>query len=444
MKAVGIIAEYNPFHNGHKYQIEQARRMTDADYVIVVMSGSFVQRGTPAWTDKYLRTQIALECGADMVFELPTAYATASAKDFAFGGVSLLQGLGFVDTLCFGSECGDIHALWNAAQFLADPGEAFETMIRELVGKGLSYPAARAQAYAMHAPTDDIAHPQGTNMDGTLNDMTHPQHIDMDSTPDNSSTASSLLQSPNNILGIEYLLALKQLHSKIIPVTIARKDHGYHETTAKNKYLSATGIRDYFLTQGKIPVDYLPAEAVNILQAARNHYPVTLDDFSEMLYYRLSTCSPEDMTRCADVSDALAARIYNLLPKYKTASDFIELLKTKQYTHSRISRALLHLLLHTTGEQTKLPVSYGNLLGFRGSASGLLRQVNDFPIITKKADALCQFHKLTEASAKHAISLWNTDLLADNLYRQCLLHKTGCALPDCYHAPLIIPRYPLC
>ena len=117
------------------------------------------------------------------------------------------------------------------------------------------------------------------------------------------------------------------------------------------------------------------------------------------------------------------------------------MLKTKQYTHSRISRALLHLLLHTTGEQTKLPVSYGNLLGFRGSASGLLRQVNDFPIITKK---LCQFHKLTEASAKHAISLWNTDLLADNLYRQCLLHKTGCALPDCYHAPLIIPRYPLC
>ena len=375
MKAVGIIAEYNPFHNGHKYQIEQARRMTDADYVIVVMSGSFVQRGTPAWTDKYLRTQIALECGADMVFELPTAYATASAKDFAFGGVSLLQGLGFVDTLCFGSECGDIHALWNAAQFLADPGEAFETTIRELVGKGLSYPAARAQAYAMHAPTDDIAHPQGTNMDGTLNDMTHPQHIDMDSTPDNSSTASSLLQSPNNILGIEYLLALKQLHSKIIPVTIARKDHGYHETTAKDKYLSATGIRDYFLTQGKIPVDYLPAEAVNILQAARNHYPVTLDDFSEMLYYRLSTCSPEDMTRCADVSDALAARIHNLLPKYKTASNFIELLKTKQYTHSRISRALLHLLLHTTGEQTKLPVSYGNLTWFsrlcqRTAASG--------------------------------------------------------------------------
>lgn len=400
MKAVGIIAEYNPFHNGHKYQIEQARRMTDADYVIVVMSGSFVQRGTPAWTDKYLRTQIALECGADMVFELPTAYATASAKDFAFGGVSLLQGLGFVDTLCFGSECGDIHALWNAAQFLANPGEAFETTIRELVGKGLSYPAARAQAYAMHAPTDDIAHPhhtnrngtlddvahpQGTNMDGTLNDIAHPQHIDMDSTPDNGSTASYLLQSPNNILGIEYLLALKQLHSKIIPVTIARKDHGYHETTAKDKYLSATGIRDYFLTQGKIPVDYLPAEAVNILQAARNHYPVTLDDFSEMLYYRLSTCSPEDMTRCADVSDALAARIHNLLPKYKTASDFIELLKTKQYTHSRISRALLHLLLHTTGEQTKLPVSYGNLLGFRGSASGLLRQVNDFPIITKKS-----------------------------------------------------------
>lgn len=119
-----------------------------------------------------------------------------------------MQGLGCVDTLCFGSECGDIHALWNAAQFLADPGEAFETTIRELVGKGLSYPAARAQAYAMHAPTDDIA---------------HPQHIDMDSTPDNSSTASSLLQSPNNILGIEYLLALKQLHSKIIPVTIAPK-----------------------------------------------------------------------------------------------------------------------------------------------------------------------------------------------------------------------------
>lgn len=402
MKTVGIIAEYNPFHNGHRYQIEQARNLTNADYVIVVMSGSFVQRGTPAWTDKYLRAEMALECGADMVFSLPTAYATASAETFAFGGVSLLHQLGFVDYLCFGSECGDIHALWNIANFLIKPDDSFEFAIKQLVQDGMSYPAARANAY-------------------TVATGYSPQ----------------LLEQPNNILGIEYLKALLKLHSSIEPVTLARVDHGYHVTSGKDQYLSASGIRKQYAKNHVLPISYLPSKAISLLEAEPDRFPIVADDFSTMLYYRLTTCSACELSSYADVSEALAMRIKNLLPQYTSASDFVNLLKTKQYTHSRISRALIHILLGIKPEHTRFAVPYANLLGFRGSASTLLRSVNNFTVITKKADALFQFDKLKESSAICARAHWNIDLLADDLYRQCLLQKTGYQLPDCFHSALI-------
>lgn len=402
MKTVGIIAEYNPFHNGHRYQIEQARKLTNADYVIVVMSGSFVQRGTPAWTDKYLRAQMALDGGADMVFALPTAFATASAETFAFGGVSLLHQLGFVDALCFGSECGDIEKLWEAARFLASPDQTFEDAINHLVQTGLSYPAARAKAFSTA-----------------------------------TKQSPELLEKPNNILGIEYLKALLKLHSRITPVTLSRADHGYHETMGKDKFLSASGIRAQYEQSGMLPVSYLPSTTSALLSAEHDRFPLVLDDFSTMLYYRLATCSACELSSYADVSQALAMRIQNLLPQYTNASDFVDLLKTKQYTHSRISRALTHILLGIRPEHTKSATPYADLLGFRDSASTLLRSVEDFTVITKKADALFQFNKLKEASASYARAHWNIDLLADNLYQQCLLQKTGMKLPDRYHASLI-------
>ncbi|MDO4167555.1 MAG: nucleotidyltransferase family protein [Eubacteriales bacterium] len=145
MKTVGIIAEYNPFHRGHEYQIRQIRKQTGAEHVIIVMSGDFVQRGTPAWTDKFLRTEMALAGGADLVFELPVHFSTASAEGFAQGGVSLLDSLGFVDGICFGSECGNLEALSQIAHFLVAQDARIHTKIQNRLAEGYTYPAARAE-----------------------------------------------------------------------------------------------------------------------------------------------------------------------------------------------------------------------------------------------------------------------------------------------------------
>ena len=174
MKTTGIIAEYNPFHNGHAYQIENIRRQTGADNIVIVMSGNFVQRGTPAFTDKYLRTAMALENGADFVFELPAIYATASAGLFALGGTALLESLGFIDNICFGSECGDINILNKAASMLTSNNKFPDPVINKIIKSGVSYPAAQSMAIKQHFPdcAEEIKH---------------------------------VLCQPNNILAIEYL-----------------------------------------------------------------------------------------------------------------------------------------------------------------------------------------------------------------------------------------------
>ena len=185
MKTVGIIAEYNPFHNGHAYQIAMAKKITSADYCIVVMSGDFVQRGTPAIMDKYIRAHSALESGADLVLELPVYYAASSAEYFASGAVALLDKLGVTDTLCFGSECGDIAVLSALAEALLDETPQFKKVLKQQIKSGASYPQARNHALSVTAP----------HLTGSL-------HV---------------LQSPNNILGLEYIKALKKRQSRIQP-----------------------------------------------------------------------------------------------------------------------------------------------------------------------------------------------------------------------------------
>ena len=176
MKTIGIVAEYNPFHNGHKYQIEQTKKQLGADNVVVVMSGNFVQRGGVAWTDKYLRAKMAIDCGADLVFELPVVFSCASAETFALGSVALLDSLGFVDEICFGSEEGNLEILEKISSILNS-----NDYIKELeiyLKKGISFPVAREEYLKQHMP----------------------QYRDI---------LPTLLKQPNNILGIEYIKALK-------------------------------------------------------------------------------------------------------------------------------------------------------------------------------------------------------------------------------------------
>ena len=189
MKIVGLITEYNPFHNGHLYHIEKAKEITGADSVIVVMSGNYVQRGAPAIMPKHLRAEVALEAGVDVLMELPVCYATGSAEYFAAGAISLFERLGCVDSICFGSECGDYGLLARVAHILADEPEGYRQALKDLLKSGMSFPLARQKALKDYLEDDSL---------------------------------DSVLEQPNNILGIEYIKALYQRKSPMKSYTIKR------------------------------------------------------------------------------------------------------------------------------------------------------------------------------------------------------------------------------
>lgn len=418
MQTIGIIAEYNPFHNGHLFQIEQLRKETGAQNVIVVMSGDYVQRGTPAWTDKYLRTQMALAAGADMIFELPVCFSCTSAEGFALAGVSLLSSLGFTDGICFGCECGELSILQKIADFLSNPPETFEQTIAELTAQGYSYPAAREKALYTFLPEE-----YGKNR--------------------------TLLSSPNNILAIEYLKALRTTNSSLRPIAIQRNDTGYHSGNLNGTFSSAAAIRKEY---GRNPANFLSAIAGSVpdcvhrlLQQNPNRYPVTADDFSVLLYYRLCQLSESDR-RISDMTEDIFSRIQKHMVSYTGFTDFTAQIKTKQYTYSRISRVLLHCLLniYAPDHACRSAASfapYARLLGFSREKSFLLRRESSIPIITKPADGIPQlesFYRASPAVAQTAIQMYQKDLFASGLYRQVQASLLGCSRPPEYHCHPIL------
>lgn len=404
----GIIAEYNPFHNGHAYQIEQARLLTGCDFLVVVMSGDYVQRGAPAVFDKYTRARMALACGADLVLELPVACSCASAEFFASGAVSLLDGLGCVDFLCFGSESGNLQSLMEPARILAKESPVFQEALRRGLSLGLSFPAARKEAFRACASNPDI------------------------------------LDLPNNILGIEYLKALLQRESSIKPVTIKRKGQGYHDTLLDSGFASASGIRR-FLKQEEAPLSALPAlkeslpdPVMEVLKDTLAHtLPVWEEDFSMLLRYELLRQSASDLTRYADISPDLGRRLKNCADKFSSFSEFVALVKTKDVTYTRITRALFHILLNLTGEDTRNSVAmpYARILGFRKDHSrilGLLKENSRIPIIPKAADYKTYLTPDLQP-------LFEKDLFAANLYETIAAAKQKRAfLHDLKRSPVIL------
>lgn len=399
MKTVGIIAEYNPFHKGHEYQIKQIRKQTGAEHIVVVMSGDFVQRGTPAWTDKYLRAKMALAGGADMVFELPVHFATASAEGFAHGAIHLLNSLKFIDGVCFSSECGDLDALSTIATYLNTHAGQTQEMIRDKLTKGHTYPAARAQILTEAFPRLIQKH-------------------------------AGLLTEPNNILAIEYLKAMYHQDSPMTPITITRQGAGYHETAPDQEFPSATAIRSYYARTASLPDHGIPDYVQTLLTDHSDHFPMTENDFSEMLYYKIRT-SNENALAIHDMTPELWRRIQKQLPHFQTATQFAGLLKTKQYTQTRIQRVLLHLLLDL--KPMTASAAYARLLGFRQSHSRLLRHETDIPVLTKVADSE------TLLTTETAQMQFQADLRAHDLYRYMMNQKYPTAkLPDDYHAGICI------
>ncbi len=377
----GIIAEYNPFHKGHGYQIEKVRELTGDRYVLVIMSGDFVQRGAPAIFDKYARTRMALLGGADAVLELPSCRACGSAEYFAKGAVEILDALGCVEHLCFGSESGDAAACQTLGRILAREPEEFQESLKKILKEGLSFPAARKKALTVYLEN----HSSENSQTGILEML-------------------RLLDSPNNLLGIEYCKALSLLNSQITPVTIKREGAGYHEKEISWSMPSATALRRALVgterAEASISGLLFHAQPDSVAafteELLSSQCPVTEDDFSLLLKYRLLLLTVEELAAFADVSLDLARRIRRELNHFASFSQFISLLKTREMTYTRISRALLHILLSITQEDMAEAPGYVRLLGFRKESSPLLRRLQDssrIPIVTKAADYRKQIPK---------------------------------------------------
>lgn len=411
MKIVGLIAEYNPFHNGHLYHIERAKEITGADSAIVVMSGNYVQRGAPAIMPKHLRAEVALEAGADIIFELPVCYACASAEYFAAGAVSLFEQLNCVDSVCFGSECGDYGLLERIARVAADEPEEYRTLLSEGLKKGMSFPRARQAALTEYLKDDSL---------------------------------DIVLEQPNNILGIEYIKALYKKKSPIHSYTIKRMVSGYHDTELTGTYSSASAIRK-LLSYASHSVsmeqegmfdepsmsealtrleDMVPPSCIRTLEDThRSRYPIYSNDFSLPLKYQLLKETYISLTDYLDISEDLANRILNHTNDFVTFDQFCDLLKTRDVTYSRLSRSLLHILLGIKKKdlltfREEGCCQYARILGFRKDAKRLLPYIkrhSNVPLITK----LTQIDGLTPSG----LTMLKQDVFASNLYESVITNK---------------------
>ncbi|MCM1175462.1 MAG: nucleotidyltransferase [Blautia sp.] len=408
MKTVGIIAEYNPFHNGHAYQLTKAKELADADYAIVVMSGNFVQRGQPAILEKSLRAKAALLCGADLVIELPVHYATASAEYFASGAAALLDKLGAADALCFGSECGDIGPLSELADALLTEDELFKSRLKRRLKEGVSYPQARNDALFALSPQ-----------------------------------LAPLLEQPNNILGLEYLKALKKRNSRIRPCTLSRVGGGYHDESLTAPYASALAIRESLTDTGDLLSikEQVPPSVYELMACHyRRTFPVFAKDLSFPLGCKLIQEASENFNRYFDIDECFSDRLRKFLPGYTDYPAFCEKLKTKNITYARVSRGLLHILLNIY--QTDMEafcaddyVYYARILGFRKEAAPLLSAVKantSIPLLSRLADAGAL---IASGNGKRMLE---QDIQASHLYALTIHHKFHQGFRNEYQKQLVI------
>lgn len=416
MNVIGIIAEYNPFHNGHAYQIKQAKLAAGADLAVVVMSGNFMQRGTPAITDKFTRAKIALENGADLVFELPLFGAAAASRDFAAAGTALLDGLGCITHISYGCETKNYDCIPAIAKILTDEPKEFSRCLCACLKEGKSFPKARELALFSYLHENPLSSPKITE-----------------------AILHKILSSPNNILALEYETALKKRNSNMISCPVVRIGAGYHDPLLETGFPSASGIRKALFNGEDISLPkHMPGQAARLFAAEGCRF-VRENDFSGMLYYKLLSQAANGYEIYSGSSPFLSNRIKNLLPSYINYADFCGLVKTKDITHTRVSRLLLHILLDITKEDETLfkqwdYTPYFRLLGFKKSAKNLLHDIKKkgkAPLLTKPARA-------KDILPKEAYRLYEKEVFASNLYYGIESQKYGVPLKNEYRKSLVI------
>lgn len=349
-KVLGIIAEYNPFHNGHLYHLEKSKEITGCDYTVAVISGNFTQRGSTSLINKWEKAKMALSNGVDLVIELPVLYAISSSENFADGAIKILNSLGIVDYLSFGAETADINVLKNIADVVyAEPNE-YKNILSHELKKGSSFPKARENALLMY-----------------LNDIR---------------TYSGVLSSPNNILGIEYLKALKKYNSNIEPICVKRLESDYNSTSFSSDIASATAIRS--LTKNKsfeIIKTLLPSDSYSILleNIRDGHIVEDLNVFEKEIIYILRKMSVEEIANLPDVSEGLEFAIKNAADSCNSVVEFLNKIKSKRYTFTRFQRVLLYALLGITKkdmEISKNVLPYVRVLGFNENGKKLISEIS--------------------------------------------------------------------
>ncbi len=398
MKTIGIIAEFNPFHNGHKYLIDKCKKDLHADRVVVVMSGDYVQRGAPSIIDKFTRAKCAINLGADLVIELPIYYSLGSAEYFAKGAVSILSGLGCIDYLCFGSEFPDVNKLYEISDIISNEPSVYKEVLSSCLKDGLSFPAARAKALNEQLKSSSKGYDQ--------------------------SEYEELLSSPNTILGIEYLRALNKKNRFITPYAVQRVGRPFHSEEL-GSIPSAAGIRARLLSglsdRVKLNAPFLldgvmPRTSIESISGYEGRF-MQSNDYSALLEYKLILEKAEGYTKYLDVTRDISNRIIANLDHIDGYSTFCSLLKTKNLVHTRISRCLMHILLNITEENMRQYkeddfTAYARVLALRSASSDLLKVIGEngsIPVLNRLKDA----DKLLSPLQKR---LFDETLIASQIY----------------------------
>jgi len=387
-KVLGIIAEYNPFHNGHLYHLEKAKEETGSNYTVAIISGNFTQRGNTSLVDKWSKAQMALLNGVDLVIELPVLYSISSAENFAEGAIKILDSLKVVDYIAFGCETANLGILNKFADVLYKEPKEYKNILLHELNKGISYPKARENALMMY-----------------LNDIRR---------------FANVLSSPNNILGIEYIKALKKFKSTIQPVAIQRFEAQYNDTTFTGNIASATAIRNIIKNGGiDILSNVVPAPTYSVLMENLKigHIISDLSVFEKEIIYILRKMNISQIAELPDVSEGLEFAIKNAANSCNSIIEFLNIIKSKRYTVTRLQRILLYALLGVTKKDilvSRKTNPYVRILGFNNKGKYLISEISK---ANPKLDFITSVKRFSDNNSnKNLQILFDKDVWATNVY----------------------------
>lgn len=387
-KVLGIVAEYNPFHNGHMYHLQKAKEKSGAEYTVCVMSGNFVQRGNTSILNKWKKAEMAILNGVDLVIELPTIYSVASAEGFALGAIKILDSLKIVDSISFGTETEDYGALNNISSVACEEPKKYKDLLAKELKNGLSFPKARENALMLYL--------------------------------DDNKRYNNILNTPNNILAIEYLKALKKIKSTIQPVPIKREKVYYNDNAIVDEFASATAIRELIKNKEFSEVrKVVPDDTYKILRAEHDvgNIVFDIDIFEKQIIYNLRRMSVEQIANLPDVNEGLEHSIKNAAAFTNNLEDFMNIVKSKRYTATRIQRILICALLGITKKDVALSKRnqpYVRILGFNLKGKELISKISK---ANPKLDVITSVKKFQNQSNNKAYNrLLNIDIFSTDVY----------------------------